>query len=158
MLCSSELGFWVLQSSVLTYCISLACVSLFPLCEFFGWFSCLSVFICVCAYSGVWWQLQGWVYRANPLTWVSLSLWQQPEVHLDNWSELWQHCQVIQFAENDKTCICIYIFAIVVLKKAGVAINTFLNVFKIFWLRRAIIYHIVLSIITHQKIGKCEKK
>lgn len=58
------------------------------------------VYICVCACSWVRWQFQGWVYGAYPLSWVSLSLRQQPEVHLDNWGQLWQHCQVTQLANN----------------------------------------------------------
>lgn len=58
------------------------------------------VFLCVCAQSWVWWHFQGWVHGANPLSGVSLPLRQQPEMHLDNWGQLWQHCQVTQVANN----------------------------------------------------------
>lgn len=112
---------WILRAlflcSVLTYCISLACVSMclhFPCVIFLGGFHLFCV-LRVCACSGVWWQFQGWVYRANPFTWVSLSLWQQPEVHLDNWGQLWQHCQVIQVANNDNKCICMSILQLVLI-------------------------------------------
>lgn len=99
---SSEFGHLCFLPSISTRSVSLClCVSISScmslhcqrfLCVFSSLILCLCVFVCVC--SGVWWQFQGWVYRAYPLSWVSLPLWQQPEVHLDNWGQLRQHCQV----------------------------------------------------------------
>lgn len=54
---------------------------------------CICVF-CVCVCSGVWWQFQGEIFRAHPFTWLPVSLWQQPEVHMDHWGQLWKYCQV----------------------------------------------------------------
>lgn len=44
--------------------------------------------------SRVRWPFQGRVYGANPVSWLSLPLRQQPEVHLDNRGQPWEHCQV----------------------------------------------------------------
>lgn len=48
-----------------------------------------------CVFSSrVRWPFQGRVYGADPVSWLSLPLRQQPEVHLDNRGQPWEHCQV----------------------------------------------------------------